>query len=1261
MPRYGQKDMQEGLLSRPASPDSSLMGSPGVSRPVSPARAKKPGSFGGSAPPATEQARAPKKLEAPRGGGGEREMDDMASPASSRSSRSSPGRTVSFVGRAGGVATAHEEALLPYASMPEKLKLATELRHVVGECTATFAALPKVSGNDRAVSAAECRKAIEKLCSPRHTRRAFPLWDRVVRNSDSKARAAKCMGAGLAILMCWSVWFAVFVLVLPTTNANDQECWSMCDEKSGPCSFCGVGKCCRKGYKGGENGCGADEGMVDHHGCVGDADSKDWDDIWPVSVIAGVMCAMPLYLLGSEKVHEFPDRAETTAERCVSRCLGLAAGEENPDALPLYCDDPTRIAFGEMASFAPDAVADGETPSGSVVTLPMFLSRCMTTFVPRTTAGDAKLRLHFGKRGGKRGPPGPDQLSKLKFSLEFSDCVYMREVFHALRISSGHERTTVDVPTFALAATRCNFHYTAKDIEAIAARIGIPDDMAFGDFIILHTCLEMEVISDEKDKANATTALVDYSKRARYMQTVADLCASEFEQYASEEDSPEFGLDEVCAIVFGTTLRPWLQPHKALVPDTGRSEIGLVPKDWDDSTLDLRNAEWQVENEAWIRETIGKSVQETGTPVCFEHLVFVATNLLLETWFSYQNNHEFAAKLYFEAVTGSIDRPANPHELLDLMYGYGTLVEDERKRALTMLGAATSGVDLDEAMQELDHTVRTSRFDSAAVALDKVQRIKSQQEATDSVLVDFCSWLQFAVDNELPYKENIQQIRQERLQENPARNEFSCKSYWAEFAWWLSGLSAARIAWEPHLPFREQLKAAAPACLAGIIFTTGGPWYWALLSWHRELSSSGMFGGTLPWYMAIAPLLLTLPACHVFALDKTDNNQQDVASRGRLSCITVPRIDQEVASPQDMSVQEVYDTLVAPAGRMANEEPFVLIAFLEMSSLLGFAGVCFGLPEIWPDYIKANPMGSAMITGWCGMVQCIFVIFAVMFGRTFQKNAKAKLAAVDRTVTCSPPIIDLTHPENVVAWCRLRDRTARSISLGKAGATTVANVAAISVAWAFMAAFASLVLLFEHAALTPFRTVCGWFGSVGGVTALVQLLSLASADRSVARQARMLEHQLERINQQAVMAEKNQTKTASGVGLDVTLRSAASVIRTELDTYRQTPERRYFYLFGFPAWSVVKTMGTLLATQGAAYIWSYVVRTFISSNCMSCSHDCCLLQIERPGCGRLRHPRWIWIWLLSRGLLQIFYGARSLRITKRQLKAKGVSLNDGVK
>ena len=870
------------------------------------------------------------------------------------------------------------------------------------------------------------------------------------------------------------------------------------------------------------------------------------------------------------------------------------------------------MSFGEMAVFAPDAVARGETPSytaSSVVTLPMFVSRCVTLFVPRTTVGDKQLRVHFGEQG-----IGAER--RVMYSLEQPAVLTIREVWNHLS-SLDDERTTIPVSTFAIAATRCNFVYTAKDIECVAAYIGIPDDMTFSDFVVLRACLDMEVSLGDEGPTLGSVA-VDCSSQTMSMHTLSELCASEFSKH-TDGNTQNLGLDQLCAIVFGPTLRPWLAPRQTLVSHE-RAETGLMITDWEQKASEWEKVvdKWQDDNTKTIQEFIGGSVKATGTPICEEHLFIVSMQLLFVSAFPSKDliSRAHTAQAYFEVVAGSVDRLANPHELLDLMYGRGTLLDDERKVALTMLGAAASGldVDLDEAMQELDHhTLRTSRFDLAAVALDKVQRIKSQRAASEeaSAQVDFRTWFQFAIDNKIPLlvakkhlqlstvQENVQQIRQMRLQQNQQMNDKLGTSWSTGFFLRLLGLHFGRIVWN-----KSTGSCPERACetffwgIFGFLLTSAGPLYWACISWKVN--------GTLPLYFAVCPLMLILPACHFFAVGGT--KQTEVASRARLSCITVPRGDLEAASPQNMSVQEVYDTLVEGGSRTkepACGEFLIIIAkitalavFIEGVPLFGFYLVVIELPDTWPSYIENNPGGSTAITLWCAGAQFVFIVFAFVFGQKFQANATKTLAEVDRTVTCNPPIIDLKHPENVIAWCRLRDHAARSILHGtgpnqddRVSFGTIADVAAISVAWATMAAVASVVLMFEKASLTPLRTCCGWFGFAGGLIALVQMASLASADGAVARQAQMLEDQLERISQQAVMAEKNQTTDISGLGVDTMLRSAASVIRAELATYRQTPERRFYYLFGFPVMSVLKSVGTLVVAQGATYGWNSLVRT----------------------------------------------------------------------
>lgn len=66
---------------------------------------------------------------------------------------------------------------------------------------------------------------------------------------------------------------------LDTRRRNDhgelknagKECFYKCKKSSGLCDFCGsAGKCCRKGYKGGEKGCEKDEGGKNRHECIRD-------------------------------------------------------------------------------------------------------------------------------------------------------------------------------------------------------------------------------------------------------------------------------------------------------------------------------------------------------------------------------------------------------------------------------------------------------------------------------------------------------------------------------------------------------------------------------------------------------------------------------------------------------------------------------------------------------------------------------------------------------------------------------------------------------------------------------------------------------------------------------------------------------------------------------------------------------------------------------------------------------------------------------
>jgi hypothetical protein len=64
-----------------------------------------------------------------------------------------------------------------------------------------------------------------------------------------------------------------------------KPCWSNCGDRSGTCSFCGTGKCCRKGFKPSGN-CKDDEGGDENHVCVPTIEKrKKADEIFDSNVV----------------------------------------------------------------------------------------------------------------------------------------------------------------------------------------------------------------------------------------------------------------------------------------------------------------------------------------------------------------------------------------------------------------------------------------------------------------------------------------------------------------------------------------------------------------------------------------------------------------------------------------------------------------------------------------------------------------------------------------------------------------------------------------------------------------------------------------------------------------------------------------------------------------------------------------------------------------------------------------------------------------
>ena len=95
----------------------------------------------------------------------------------------------------------------------------------------------------------------------------------------------------------------------------------------------------------------------------------------------------------------------------------------------------------------------------------------------------------------------------------------------------------------------------------------------------------------------------------------------------------------------------------------------------------------------------------------------------------------------------------------------------------------------------------------------------------------------------------------------------------------------------------------------------------------------------------------------------------------------------------------------------------------------------------------------------------------------------------------------------------------------------------------------------------------------------------------------MLESQLERVNQEAAVASKDDPHPEFGATFQ--LRQASLAIRAELDTYQQTPRRRYIYIFGLPVDAVLKPMLTIVASQGGVYMWHHLQELAEASGSLS--------------------------------------------------------------
>ncbi len=895
--------------------------------------------------------------------------------------------------------------------------------------------------------------------------------------------------------------------------------------------------------------------------------------------------------------------------------------DQKPESLPLYCDDPSMVAFGDRAMFLPHhEAARNETPidtTTSVVTLHLFLSRCMVLCVPRTRDQQRKLLVGFGGEVDALGYPTID-----------APFGYIRKAWCSLaraeNKSQWNEGTVIDVSAFATAATRCSFCYTSTDVESIAAYIDTPDQMDFVEFVVLQLCLFMSASLGPEDDHDGLMDSLDtiqmelLDNEELDMRALVSCCTTEFEQELASLEGNDFSVAELCAIVFDRGLLPWLVPSQK-DRDGGFMKVAI---DEATSTWEATAREWKEAQEKVLTEYCIESFSSGASqPLGLGHVVDAAAQL----YFDGQENMDAIAKVHaaracYEVVAGSLDVMANPNELLNLMYGHGTLLEDEKRNAMMILGAESFA----ELLLDLEQPASPNGIGDgmANAALDKVQRIKLNESATQetALLVDFGSWLQFALANNIPssptaeafiFDVNMRKLQQQRLHKH-SNIVAHGPGYATELFAVLFGWKGYRDEWKSADKRDHIGKRLASSFVLGTLlfmFTTMGPWYWTVFSWRIT--------GTVPPYFAWSPLLLVLPACHFWAKAQSEASPDKAASRLRLISIAT-------ADGRSMTADGVWKLIcrIGDETKLANTMG-VFVVMVEVTSLLCFGVVLpqpptpgsipWGLAQVVPSYLQDNPNCTLAIGLWCLVYQCLFLVFGLAFGQEWTLKIEAQLGTLNRVVTCCPPIVDFNYPENIVAWCRLRDHTARHTGQSVDGKSNAETIAKVSVAWAVLSALASIVLTIKGAARTPYRLGCAWFGLIGGATAIIQLLCLVRCDRAVEAQAAMLESQLARIQQTLVMSDDKSTEHSTP---DSALRTAVLLLQDDLGSYRNTPERRYYHLFGFPAAFVLKSVGGFVATQAGVYAWRYLNTLSIPQDGSGSTalEEECKVFMELPGC-----------------------------------------------
>jgi hypothetical protein len=1026
------------------------------------------------------------------------------------------------------------QALLPYPAMVQRKDLARELYQILRACNSAYEQLPRPPVDEGSApnapgadfrSVDDCRRAIGELSYPKAARPgAFP-HDRAT----------------------LTFWIFVGVLGLPAAVATY---WAyQPPERTGELTW-------------------------------------DWGvyfifQVVPLLVYFGLVAVTRHALITGQITRERLAKAS-----CIRRCY--PAGPAVRDELPLYCDDASKLTFCQFANPAKDE--DMEDYEAGPVTRSMFVARCLSLCVPAATAGEQhKFHRSNGRSSNKNG-----------FPFDTSDVVWLVRMFEV--VGSGSE--TVSVPSFARFIADGDCEYCALDIECIAAYSGVPDDMEMVDALVLMCCLwfdgdgpaEQNVGARLLGPAPLLSLKVWQGAFDQFLaRAVVKMCEEAFLGAAPE---PDTDIELIVELVFGPgRIRRWLMPGRT----AELSPQGEKLPAWDAATLahEEKVRAWEETNRKQVVEYL-TSFKVGNCEVGLEHLV----DVVLQLWKgegapALARVH--SARAHFEAVAGSLQAVADPNELLDLVFGPGRLLPDERARALAMLDAAQLGLkmDLNRALQDMElHARTTSRFDLAEAALQRVQSIKAKQgQAGVSHVTRYSTWVTFAMRIHVPCAQDncslfASRERPEQLRtrlSNRQLQEAAPESYCGVACQVVTGLYIPALAWKNGLdPFRIEDSGAAAfwllaMCVLGLgaAMTAAPIWFsvWMVVAWSM--------GGDVPAYVACAPLALVLTMVHFIA--KALVHVSTMATRDPVPRLALSRAVSAAGSASDSAdgdtlrrrvaaSQKENPSLTALAGALIIvAEVSLMLSFINYVGLKGHTGA---VVDFIPDYWRH---GTIILQCFFLVMQVALPIFAILGGFIFGTSVEAMYASLCRLAGDSRPVLDLHLPENLVLWCRLRDCARHD---QETIFTVVAAMASVGVVWSALAGLASLLFVYLQAAWTPFRVICLWYALVGGATAFTQVLAVYSADRSALRSQRMLEDQLSKLCHEA--GAGSQADDAENGGRAALLRAAIDAVRAELDVYRQTPERRFFYLLGQPAGKVLASVGSLVAVQALGYGWAWL-------------------------------------------------------------------------